>query len=105
MEKGASRPLFLSIYSIYRLFTQNLPWVVVLSGTNASARTRMTANPATWNDESKTLLTVKREIGGWEVQEVRDSQVIRQVHMSDWHRVERVLRLGQLPTADPALAT
>ena len=68
-------------------------------------RSAMTTSPATWNDDSKTLLTVKRETGGWEIQEVRDSQVVRQVHMSDWHRVERVLRLGQLPTTEPALAT
>ena len=64
----------------------------------------MTTSPATWNDESKTLLTVTRDTGGWEVREVRDSQVVRQVRMSDWHRVERVLRLGHLPAIDPALA-
>jgi len=63
----------------------------------------MTTNQATWNDESKTMLTVTRDSDGWEVREVRDSQVVRQVHMSDWHRVERVLRLGMLPTADAAL--
>jgi hypothetical protein len=62
----------------------------------------MTANPATWNDESKTLLTVSRESDGWEIREVKDSQVVRLVRMSDWHRVERVLRLGHLP-AVPAI--
>jgi len=68
-------------------------------------RKTMTTSQATWNDESKTLLTVTRETGGWEVREVRNSEVVRQVRMSDWHRVERVLRLGQLPTAEHALAT
>ena len=62
----------------------------------------MTASPATWNDESKTLLTVSRESDGWEIREVKDSQVVRLVRMSDWHRVERVLRLGHLP-AVPAI--
>jgi hypothetical protein len=64
----------------------------------------MTANPATWNDESKTLLTVSRESDGWEIREVKDSQVVRLVRMSDWHRVERVLRLGHLP-AVPAIVS
>jgi len=47
---------------------------------------------------------VTREADGWEVREVRDSQIVRHMRMSDWHRVERVLRLGHLPTIDPALA-
>jgi len=64
----------------------------------------MTTNQATWNDESKTLLTVTRDTDGWEVREVRDSQIVRHMRMSDWHRVERVLRLGHLPAIDPALA-
>jgi len=29
---------------------------------------------------------------GWEVREVRDSEVVRQAHYQDWHRVERVQR-------------
>lgn len=62
----------------------------------------MTTKAATWNDESKTLLTVSREADGWEVSEVRDSQIVRQVRMSDWHRVERVLRTGQLPSPEHA---
>lgn len=27
--------------------------------------------------------------GGWEVTEQADDRVVRQVHLSDWHRVER----------------
>lgn len=30
--------------------------------------------------------------GGWEVREERDSQVVKQVRYSDWHRVERARR-------------
>jgi hypothetical protein len=59
----------------------------------------MKTNTATWDDESKTLLTVTRESDGWNVKEVRDSQVVREVRMSDWHRVERILRIGHLPHA------
>lgn len=58
----------------------------------------MTTSAATWNDENKTMLTVTRDADGWFVREVRDSKIIRQVRMSDWHRVERVLKLGVLPT-------
>ncbi|MGE0864191.1 MAG: hypothetical protein AB7P34_09840 [Vicinamibacterales bacterium] len=29
---------------------------------------------------------------GWEVREERDSQVVRQKHYQDWHRVERAKR-------------
>ena len=29
---------------------------------------------------------------GWEVREERDSEVVRQVHYQDWHRVERARR-------------
>lgn len=58
----------------------------------------MTTSAATWNDENKTMLTVTRDADGWFVREMRDSQIVRQVRMSDWHRVERVLRLGILPT-------
>ena len=57
----------------------------------------MTTTAATWNDENKTMLTVTRDADGWFVREVRDNQIVRQVRMSDWHRVERVLRLGVLP--------
>jgi hypothetical protein len=28
---------------------------------------------------------------GWEVREEQDSRVVRQVHYTDWHRVERAL--------------
>ena len=29
---------------------------------------------------------------GWEVREERDSQLVRQAHYQDWHRVERARR-------------
>lgn len=29
---------------------------------------------------------------GWEVREEHDSQVVRQAHYQDWHRVERATR-------------
>jgi hypothetical protein len=29
---------------------------------------------------------------GWEVREERDSEVVKQVHYQDWHRVERARR-------------
>lgn len=31
-------------------------------------------------------------LDGWEVREERDSQVVRQAHYQDWHRVERAQR-------------
>ena len=30
---------------------------------------------------------------GWHVQEERDATVLQDVHFSDWHRVERAVRL------------
>jgi hypothetical protein len=71
----------------------------MLSSTNDALRGLMKTNAATWDDESKTLLTVTRGSDGWNVKEVRDSQVVREVRMSDWHRVERILRIGHLPNA------
>ena len=65
----------------------------------------MTTTAATWNDESKTMLTVTRDADGWALREVRDSQVVRQVRVSDWHRVERALKLGQLPSSESAETT
>jgi hypothetical protein len=70
----------------------------MLWGTNSICEDGMTTSAATWNDENKTMLTVTRDADGWFVREMRDSQIVRQVRMSDWHRVERVLRLGILPT-------
>ena len=29
---------------------------------------------------------------GWEVLEERDSEVVRKIHLQDWHRVERARR-------------
>jgi hypothetical protein len=42
--------------------------------------------------------------GGWEIREEQDSQVVRRVHYTDWHRVERALsaftrRVSELESA------
>jgi hypothetical protein len=34
--------------------------------------------------------------GGWELREESDSQIVRQVQVSDWHRVERARDLFSL---------
>ncbi len=38
-------------------------------------------------------VTVIRSGVGWEIREERDSQVVRTSRHTDWHRVERALRL------------
>jgi hypothetical protein len=38
-------------------------------------------------------VTVTRSGVGWEIREERDSQLVRTSRHTDWHRVERVLRL------------
>jgi hypothetical protein len=38
-------------------------------------------------------VTVTRSAVGWEIREERDSQVVRTSRHTDWHRVERALRL------------
>ena len=38
-------------------------------------------------------VTVTRSGVGWEIREERDSQVVRTSRHTDWHRVERALRL------------
>jgi hypothetical protein len=38
-------------------------------------------------------VTVTRSGVGWEIREERDSEVVRTSRHTDWHRVERALRL------------
>jgi hypothetical protein len=37
---------------------------------------------------------------GWEVREEQDSRVVRQVHYTDWHRVERARRAFTLEVSN-----
>jgi hypothetical protein len=38
-------------------------------------------------------VTVVRSGVGWEIREERDSRIVRTTRHTDWHRVERALRL------------
>ena len=40
--------------------------------------------------------TVTRALRGWDVKEEENSQVVRRVHCTDWHRVERALAMFSL---------
>ena len=46
-------------------------------------------------------VTVTRSGVGWEIREERDSQVVRTSRHTDWHRVERALRLIEVGPAPP----
>ena len=35
-------------------------------------------------------------LAGWEVRDVQDDKVLKQVHYTDWHRVERALQMFNL---------
>ena len=37
---------------------------------------------------------------GWEVREEQDSAVVRTIHYSDWHRVERAVLAFEMETRD-----
>ena len=37
---------------------------------------------------------------GWELREERDSQLVRQAHLHDWHRVERATRVIAIEVDD-----
>jgi hypothetical protein len=39
-----------------------------------------------------TRVTITRDVEGWQIQEERDSTVVKHVHYDDWHRVERALQ-------------
>ena len=43
-----------------------------------------------------TRVTLHREAVGWQICEERNGRVIAAVHCTDWHRVERALRLIEL---------
>ena len=46
------------------------------------------------NDAGHTLrVTVTRKGVGWEIREERDSELVRTSRHTDWHRVERALRV------------
>jgi len=40
--------------------------------------------------------TITRGALGWDVKEERDSQVVRTVTYTDWHRVERAIQVFQM---------
>ena len=44
------------------------------------------------NDRQTRRYSILATDSGWEVREERDSEVVRQVHYQDWHRVERARR-------------
>lgn len=37
---------------------------------------------------------------GWEVRDVQDERVLRQVHYNDWHRVERAVNMFNILIED-----
>jgi len=46
-------------------------------------------------------LTVTRAAQGWQLTEVQDAHVVREVTYTDWHRVERAIKVFER-AADPA---
>jgi hypothetical protein len=44
----------------------------------------------------RTRFTITRTEAGWDVREERDSEVIRAVNYTDWHRVERAMQVFKL---------
>jgi len=44
------------------------------------------------NQEQTRRYSINATADGWEVQEERDSEVVKRVRYSDWHRVERAKR-------------
>ena len=47
-------------------------------------------------DGHTTRVVVTRGTTGWDVREEQDSQVVRQVTYTDWHRVERAVQAFDL---------
>lgn len=39
-----------------------------------------------------TRVTITRDVQGWQIQEERDSTIVKHAHYGDWHRVERALQ-------------
>ena len=44
------------------------------------------------NQEQTRRYSIHTTTDGWEIQEERDSEVVKRVRVSDWHRVERARR-------------
>ena len=49
--------------------------------------------------------TITRGALGWDVKEERDSQVVRTVTYTDWHRVERAIQVFQMQESTDADST
>jgi hypothetical protein len=49
--------------------------------------------------------TVTRAPRGWDVKEEEDSQVVRRIHCTDWHRVERAVAIFALHQGDDRHST
>jgi len=45
--------------------------------------------------------TITRGAAGWDVTEERDSEVVRVVTYTDWHRVERAMQVFRLQAHAP----
>ena len=45
--------------------------------------------------------TVTRGDVGWDVREERDSRVVRTANYTDWHRVERAIRMFEVSDGPP----
>ena len=43
-----------------------------------------------------TRVTITRDVQGWQIQEERDSAIVKHMHYGDWHRVERALQALEL---------
>jgi len=53
-----------------------------------------------------TRFTVTRSSQGWDVREELDTRVVRNVHLEDWHRVERAIQqFEQSQRPQPAVLT
>jgi hypothetical protein len=44
------------------------------------------------NHDQTRRYSIATTNAGWEVREERDSQVVKTLHLQDWHRVERARR-------------
>lgn len=48
----------------------------------------------------RKLSITKLGEAGWQVSDVQDERVLRQVHYNDWHRVERAVQMFNILTED-----
>jgi hypothetical protein len=51
----------------------------------------MFAKELTHAGHTRRFIVVEAGSAGWEIREEQDSKVVRRVHYTDWHRVERAL--------------